>query len=202
MSRKQREERVLAKAEKKAHIAKKARVAKVSETKSISDAMHKVGKAAQKESLSPAEERRVTSAIELSDETKELNGLKDQIEQLRVQLAGCGVAALGGTKDPAREGDYGWSPSYQDCLELRLKFDESMEDQPDVEETHDAKLVSFMAIRVTESLSQMFSFPVIPACSAAGPEQDLKNTLARSDDWRGFCVLSAGDRIVFEPYTP
>ena len=47
----------------------------------------------------------------------------DPVEQLRVQLAGCGVAAMGGTKDPARKGQYGWSPAYQDVLELRIAYD-------------------------------------------------------------------------------
>lgn len=38
-------------------------------------------------------------------ETKEIK----EIEQLQVQLAGCSVAALGGIKNPAKQGDYGWS---------------------------------------------------------------------------------------------
>lgn len=46
-----------------------------------------------------------------------------EAEQLRVQLAGCGVAALGGTRDVAHQGDYGWSVSYQETLDLRLKYD-------------------------------------------------------------------------------
>jgi hypothetical protein len=47
-----------------------------------------------------------------------------ELEQARVHLAGCGVAALGGTTDPAKRGDYGWSPAYQDVLYLRLKYDQ------------------------------------------------------------------------------
>lgn len=46
-------------------------------------------------------------------------------EQLRVQLAGCLVAAEGGTSPAqvAKEGDYGWSASYQAVLDLRQKYD-------------------------------------------------------------------------------
>ena len=47
-------------------------------------------------------------------------------EQLQVQLAGCSVAALGGTKDVAVQGMYGWSPAYQDVLELRIKYDKNL----------------------------------------------------------------------------
>lgn len=60
----------------------------------------------------------------IRDTIKEAEERKDkEIEQLRTQLAGCSVAALGNTKDIARMGDYGWSPAYQDVLSLRIKYD-------------------------------------------------------------------------------
>lgn len=47
-----------------------------------------------------------------------LDELFAEIEQLRVQLAGCGVAAMQNTaesiKERAVEGDYGYSASYSD----------------------------------------------------------------------------------------
>ncbi len=58
---------------------------------------------------------------------------KDEIiDQLRIQLAGCSVAALGGTnKDSiAKPGDWGWSPAYQDVLDLRRHYDLLTNDKP------------------------------------------------------------------------
>lgn len=48
-----------------------------------------------------------------------------EIQQLTVQLAGCSVAAFGGTADPvvAVQGQYGWSVAYQDVLECRRALD-------------------------------------------------------------------------------
>jgi hypothetical protein len=48
---------------------------------------------------------------------------KEQIEQLEVQLAGCMTAALGWAKDPPKKGDWGWSPAFQDVLNLREKYE-------------------------------------------------------------------------------
>lgn len=47
----------------------------------------------------------------------------DEIDQLRVQLAGVLTAADGATSDPATRGMYGWSVAYQAVLDLRIKFD-------------------------------------------------------------------------------
>ena len=49
--------------------------------------------------------------------------LEERVAQLETQLAGCTAAAMGATDDVATEGDYGWSPAYQDVLELRQKHD-------------------------------------------------------------------------------
>ncbi len=52
---------------------------------------------------------------------KERDDLITEIEQLRVQLAGCGVAAMQNTPDSIKnravEGDYGYSASYADVCE-------------------------------------------------------------------------------------
>lgn len=51
----------------------------------------------------------------LADKVDELTA---ELEQCRVQLAGCGVAAMQNTEsskaERAKQGDYGWSGSYRD----------------------------------------------------------------------------------------
>jgi hypothetical protein len=49
----------------------------------------------------------------------------DEAERLTVSLAGCSVAALGGTKPEvvAKRTDWAWTPAYQDVLDLRRKYD-------------------------------------------------------------------------------
>lgn len=54
---------------------------------------------------------------------KRARNTEDELEQTRVQLAGCSVAALGWNHRPAKRGDYGWSQAYQDVLELRQTHD-------------------------------------------------------------------------------
>ena len=58
-----------------------------------------------------------------SERADQLVAAHQEIEQLQTQLAGCGVAANGGTDSPAKQGDYGWSPAYQDVLDLRIRYE-------------------------------------------------------------------------------
>jgi hypothetical protein len=55
----------------------------------------------------------------------ELLQYKLRVSQLEVQLAGCGVAALGWSQGEhkAKLGDYGWSASYGDVLSLRARYE-------------------------------------------------------------------------------
>ena len=58
---------------------------------------------------------------DMTPEEMQIHHLSLEVEQLRVQLAGCGVAAMCNTlrsreQQKCVEGDYGWSQSYQDVV--------------------------------------------------------------------------------------
>lgn len=61
--------------------------------------------------------------LELTEVRARLQAVEQQREQLEVKLSGCTAAALGYNKETAKQGDWGWSPSYQDVLDLRRKYE-------------------------------------------------------------------------------
>ena len=62
-------------------------------------------------------------ALRVEEKDKEIAELKEQLEQERVKLAGCGCEALGYAKD-CNKGDYGYSASFQDVRDLREKYEQ------------------------------------------------------------------------------
>lgn len=54
----------------------------------------------------------------------EAEALREEVEQLRVQLAGC-ITAAEGAKQSVYVGDYGWSPAYQAVIELRKLYEKA-----------------------------------------------------------------------------
>lgn len=54
----------------------------------------------------------------------EAAALRERVDQLNTQLAGVTTAALGWSKgQEAKQGQYGWSPAYQDVLVLRQRLE-------------------------------------------------------------------------------
>lgn len=61
----------------------------------------------------------------------QLREANESVEQLRVQLAGCSVAALGGVSEGqlVERGSYGWSASYEDVFHLRLNYEQLLKEK-------------------------------------------------------------------------
>ncbi len=93
------------------------------------------------------------------------------LEQLEVQLAGCATAALGWNENPAKQGDYGWSPAYQDVLELRARHDDLL-----------------AALKALASLKE-FEEGGCGACGATAPDVRLTSDLNREETLCEKCAL-------------
>jgi len=65
------------------------------------------------------------AAIRLDDRLLRIEKAEAALEQERVRLAGCLVAAEGNNQNPAKQGDYGWSLAYQTVLDLRAELEEA-----------------------------------------------------------------------------
>ena len=54
---------------------------------------------------------------------EELRAARERYEQAECQLAGCMTAAMGWALEPPKQGDWGWSASFQEVLNLRQKWE-------------------------------------------------------------------------------
>ena len=84
----------------------------------------------------------------------------ERIEQLEVQLAGCMTAATGWAKNPPTRGDYGWSPAFQDVLDLRIKYEALLK------RILPARAYIFNRAAIATLFSRLFE---VNACAKHGP---------------------------------
>lgn len=67
--------------------------------------------------------------LDRGDYVNIINELRAELDQARVQLAGCLCAAEGtGDADKVKQGDYAWTPALQKAVELRAALAEAERD--------------------------------------------------------------------------
>jgi hypothetical protein len=100
-----------------------------------------------------------------------------------------------------------------DCEFCEYKFAESLgrygcpnceggPDEPDPSErTLGGVLMGYLATNQKPKRNLMITWAIVPTFGSAGPEQSLKGMLVRKDEgWKGFSVLTDGDKVWLEPY--
>ena len=104
--------------------------------------------------------------------------LEDKIEQLRVQLAGCGVAALGYAKgkNDCKKGGYGWSQSFEDVKTLWAKYSAVLKQVDLADDTIDKLTARCKGyeVRLNEVLKRIEIQEIAKlVCKQSGHNQDL-----------------------------
>lgn len=97
----------------------------------------------------------------LRDLLAELEQVKNDLERTRVQLAGCGVAAMQNTeksrKERAKPGDYGYSASYGDvcrAVDREMKLWDELEQAKQETEDLCTELEQYRSLAVTVGASK------------------------------------------------
>ena len=93
-------------------------------TEHTKSALEAIEEAASDITLIPS--GRHSLVLRLRAAAQQVREMESKIDRFRMQMAGIGVVAHGGTSEAVlvHESDFGWSVPYDDVLNLRRKFDE------------------------------------------------------------------------------